>query len=212
CNHLTAFGGHFDLIPNDLSITDVDEFFSLNENPVVVILIGVILLVYTGLMVICYKADLKDGRKRGFINLKDNRPTDKHKYEITVETGYRQGSGTTAKISFILHGEEGMSETRELISDDDHILFEQNSRDVFIMSLPDSLGRLWKVQLWHNNHGTSPSWYLSRVIIKDLCNGKMSYFLCEKWFAVEEDDGKVEREIMVLDSNLGFSRVNSYDN
>lgn len=40
-------------------------------------------------------------------------------------------------------------------------------------SLPDSIGKIWKVQIWHNNFGSSPSWYLSRVIVKDLNNGKV---------------------------------------
>jgi len=29
----------------------------------------------------------------------------------------------------------------------------------------------------------------------------------EKWFAVEKEDGKVEREIMAADRGLGFSKV-----
>ena len=45
------------------------------------------------------------------------------------------------------------------------------------------------------------------------CISGLSYFfMCEKWFAVEEDDGKVEREIMVLDRKLGFTKVRSYSN
>lgn len=37
--------------------------------------------------------------------------------------------------------------------------------------------------------------------------GHVYYFLCERWFAVEEDDGKVEREVMALDGDIGFSTV-----
>lgn len=36
------------------------------------------------------------------------------------------------------------------------------------------------------------------------------YFISEKWLAVEEEDGKVEREFLALDGNLGFKRVNIY--
>ena len=35
----------------------------------------------------------------------------------------------------------------------------------------------------------------------------MFYFSTEKWFAVEEEDGKVEREIMALEGGLGFVKV-----
>jgi len=33
------------------------------------------------------------------------------------------------------------------------------------------------------------------------------YFVCEKWFAVEKEDGKVEREMMVTDKGLKFTKV-----
>ena len=33
----------------------------------------------------------------------------------------------------------------------------------------------------------------------------------EKWFAVEKEDGKVEREVMAADRGLGFSKVHSCD-
>lgn len=41
-----------------------------------------------------------------------------------------------------------------------------------LFRLPESIGKVWKVQIWHNNVGPSPSWYLSRVIVKDLNNGQ----------------------------------------
>lgn len=37
--------------------------------------------------------------------------------------------------------------------------------------------------------------------------GNTYYFNCEKWFAVEEEDGKVEREIMAVEGGLGFRKV-----
>lgn len=74
-------------------------------------------------------------------------------------------------------------------------------------SLPESIGRIWKVQIWHNNFGASPSWYVNRVIVRDLNTGGQYIFLCEKWLAVEENDGKVEREFMVLDGTLDFWQV-----
>ncbi|XP_052246841.1 polycystic kidney disease 1 like 1-like [Dreissena polymorpha] len=73
--------------------------------------------------------------------------------------------------------------------------------------LPDSIGKIWKVQIWHNNFGPSPSWYLSRVIVRDLNTGNLYLFLCEKWLAVEEQDGKVEREFMALDGTLDFNKA-----
>jgi len=37
--------------------------------------------------------------------------------------------------------------------------------------------------------------------------GESYYFVFEKWFAVEKEDGKVEREIMATDRGLGFTKV-----
>jgi hypothetical protein len=37
----------------------------------------------------------------------------------------------------------------------------------------------------------------------------MFYFISEKWLAVEEEDGKVEREFLALEGNLGFKRVST---
>jgi len=43
----------------------------------------------------------------------------------------------------------------------------------------------------------------------DCCyvTGESYYFVFEKWFAVEKEDGKVEREILAADRGLGFSKV-----
>ncbi|XP_048754124.2 polycystic kidney disease protein 1-like 1 isoform X3 [Ostrea edulis] len=207
CNHLSTFGSFFGETVPILTLIPVETFFEANENPLCVTILIVALVVYGVLMVACYRKDQHDARKGGILYLRDNALTDQQKYEVIVETGFRRGAGTTAKISVILHGEEGMSGTRELISDDDRPLFERNSRDKFILTLPDSIGKIWKVQIWHNNTGASPSWYLSRVIVKDLNTERMFYFISEKWLAVEEEDGKVEREFLALEGNLGFKRV-----
>ena len=37
--------------------------------------------------------------------------------------------------------------------------------------------------------------------------GNSYYFICEKWLAVEEQDGKVEREFMALEGPLEFTKV-----
>ena len=44
---------------------------------------------------------------------------------------------TLPQVSLVLHGEEGMSETRELTSENEQPLFERNSRDTFILTLVD---------------------------------------------------------------------------
>lgn len=70
----------------------------MNENPVTVCLTGAILLLYILLMILCHKLDTHDARKGGITYLIDNNLTDKQKYEVTIETGFRKGAGTTAKV------------------------------------------------------------------------------------------------------------------
>ena len=41
------------------------------------------------------------------------------------------------------------------------------------------------------------SWYLKHIIVHDLQTREKFYFLCEKWLAVEKEDGKIERELFV---------------
>ncbi|CAL1530755.1 unnamed protein product [Lymnaea stagnalis] len=208
CNHLTTFGGYFELIPNDLSFADVDDFFSLHKNPLVIILVSLVILLYIVLAFMLRKADRHDKKKGSYIYLQDNTLSHQQKYEVIMETGFNRDAGTTSKISIILHGEEGMSETRELISDDNQPMFERNSRDRFILTLPSSLGRIFKIQLWHNNTGSSPGWFLRQVVVRDLSAGQAFYFLCQRWLAVDRDDGKVEREFMAIDGrNMSFSLI-----
>ena len=45
--------------------------------------------------------------------------------------------------------------------------------------------------------GSSPSWYLSRLTVKDLQTEKTWQLVCENWLAVESDDGKVCRILPV---------------
>lgn len=73
-------------------------FFSANENPVCVTLTVMALIVYVTLMVLCHRADRHDARKGGILYLRDNALTDKQKFEVIVETGFRRGAGTTAKV------------------------------------------------------------------------------------------------------------------
>ncbi|XP_070567047.1 polycystin-1-related protein-like [Ptychodera flava] len=204
CNHLTNFGGGFFKTPHELSFTDIKQFERATWNAVTSSFVGVLFAIYFILLVYCHRADVHDEKKRGTMYLHDNQPSDQQCYEILVETGFRSGAGTTAKVSLVLHGDVGHSETRELTYENKP-LFERNSRDRFIISVPETLGNIYKIHVWHNNSGVSPSWFLSRMAVRDLITGQKWYFICEKWFAVEEDDGKVERDLYAQEHGLGVT-------
>jgi polycystin 1L2 len=45
------------------------------------------------------------------------------------------------------------------------------------------------------------SWYLEHVIVHDLQTRKKFYFLCNKWLAVDKDDGRVDRLLFVANNS-----------
>ncbi|XP_038652376.1 polycystic kidney disease protein 1-like 1 [Scyliorhinus canicula] len=207
CNHMTTFTvAHQQVVMKDVKFTDVLMFISVFENYATCITVVFALALYILLVILCKRMDFYIESKPGLVVLQDNTPTDQYLYEIIVETGFRTRAGTTAKVYIKLHGEDGISETRELYHSETQ-LFERNSRHTFIMSVPESLGSIWKVHLWHNNGGHSPSWYVTSVIVKDLPNGTCSFFPAECWLAVDEGDGKVERELISLTRGPGFKRL-----
>jgi len=55
------------------------------------------------------------------------------------------------------------------------------------------------MRIWHDNSGKNDmgSWFLKYIIVYDLQTKEKFYFLCQKWLAVEKDDGKIERELFV---------------
>ena len=55
------------------------------------------------------------------------------------------------------------------------------------------LGSLNYIRIWHDNsgQGSSSSWFLKYIIIRDLQTMEKFYFISQRWFAVEKDDGKV---------------------
>ena len=66
-------------------------------------------------------------------------------------------------------------------------------------SLLRSLGLLNYIRIWHDNsgRGASASWFLKSIVVRDLQTMEKSYFICQRWFAVDQDDGQIERLLPV---------------
>jgi polycystin 1L2 len=49
------------------------------------------------------------------------------------------------------------------------------------------------IRIWHDNtgQGASASWFFKYIIVRDLQTMEKFHFICQKWLAVEKDDGKV---------------------
>ncbi len=61
------------------------------------------------------------------------------------------------------------------------------------------MGSLNYMKIWHDNsgQGDNASWYLKHIIVNDLQTNEKFYFICEKWMAVEKEDGKLGRDLFV---------------
>ncbi|KAM5220871.1 lipoxygenase homology domain-containing protein 1 isoform 1-T1 [Hipposideros larvatus] len=117
-----------------------------------------------------------------------------NRYEIRVCTGDVAGAGTDAEVFINIFGEYGDTGERRLESDKKN--FEKASEDNFTLDAPN-LGQLIKIAVGHNNKGPSPGWFLNKIVIEDVANKRKYDFPLNRWLALDEDDGKIQRTILV---------------
>lgn len=61
-----------------------------------------------------------------------------------------------------------------------------------------TLKHLKKIRIGHNGKRAGAGWFLNKVIVKQDGNSKYDQtFECNRWLAVDEDDGLIVREISV---------------
>ena len=161
-------------------------------------------------MVWARKEDRNDLLKLGSTPLPDNEATAKYLYEIVVYTGDKDGAATDSKIQFILSGEEEETGVRTL-EDPFRPAFRRGDTNSFVMAVPKKLGRLNYIRIWHDNSGNGKfrSWFLSFIVVKDVLTGEKYEFICNKWLAVEKDDGLIDRLLPVAgrDEATEFSHL-----
>ncbi|KAI5280037.1 Lipoxygenase-likey Domain-Containing Protein 1 [Manis pentadactyla] len=117
-----------------------------------------------------------------------------NKYEVKVYTGDVIGAGTDADVFINIFGEYGDTGERRLENEKDN--FEKGAEDKFTLDAPD-LGQLMKINVGHNNKGASAGWFLSTIVIEDIGNKRKYDFPLNRWLALDEDDGKIQRDILV---------------
>ncbi|XP_031759863.1 polycystic kidney disease protein 1-like 1 isoform X2 [Xenopus tropicalis] len=206
CKHLGIYTYLRSPVNTSINTEEISQYLLTTKNVIPCTFVLLTVFVYT-LLAIYYKfKDRHEEKKNGVVFLQDNSPNDHQHFAIVVDVGLRSRPKSTAKVYVVLHGEDGVSETRELYFPDKP-LFEKNSRQAFVMSVSESLGPIWKIHIWHNNSGYSPSLYLSHIIVKDLQSGHSYFFLAECWLAMDEGDGKVERELTSAVHGLEFKKL-----
>uniref|UniRef100_A0A8D0FRZ2 Polycystin 1, transient receptor potential channel interacting n=1 Tax=Strix occidentalis caurina TaxID=311401 RepID=A0A8D0FRZ2_STROC len=202
--HLTAFGASLFVPPNSVQFIFPAPGPGLNY--IVLLTCAVCFVTYSVAALIVHKLDMIDINRVGVIPFCGKNGL--YKYEILVKTGWGRGSGTTAHVGIALYGVDNKSGHRHL---DGENAFHRNSLDVFQIATERSLGSIWRIRIWHDNKGLSPSWYLQHVIVRDLQSSKSYFFLVNDWLSVEseENDGMVEKEVYAASecSLRSFSRI-----
>ncbi|XP_021075889.1 polycystic kidney disease protein 1-like 2 [Mus pahari] len=188
CNHLTFFGSTFLVMPNAINVRQTAELFAtFEDNPVVVITVGCLCMLYVLVVIWARRKDIQDQAKVKVVVLEDNDPFAQYHYLVTVYTGHRRGAATSSKVTLTLYGSDGESEPHHL-SDPGAAVFERGGVDVFLLSTLFPLGELQSLRLWHDNSGDRPSWYVSRVLVHDSVVDRKWYFLCNSWLSVDVGD------------------------
>ncbi|XP_068216780.1 polycystin-1-like protein 2 [Palaemon carinicauda] len=197
CNHLTSFGSGFFPQPNTI---DFNKLLNMNaaDNPTIIITMIASLCIYIMVLIWGRYKDKEDLTKLGATPLPDNDPRDKYLYEIMVFTGGNEEAATKSKVQFTLSGDEAESSVRTF-DDPSRPIFKRNAIDIFVMAVPGALGSLQYLRVWHDNSGKGKmaSWYLRYIIIRDVQTGQKYEFICNRWFAVEHDDSKIDRLLPV---------------
>ena len=117
-----------------------------------------------------------------------------HRYEVQLSTGIWHDSGTSANVFIILIGETGSSQPYRL-KGGSIIPFARGSITSFTLSLSNVIGPIKGVRVWHDNSGSSPSWFLNNIKIVDVSCQQLRTFVCYTWLAVEKGDGLVDRTL-----------------
>ncbi|XP_048575351.1 uncharacterized protein LOC5511746 isoform X2 [Nematostella vectensis] len=199
CNHLTSFASGMFVPPNTI---DWDKFlaFDLSQGYVCFATVLTVIGLYLVFLIPARKADKADAEKTGVTPIPDNDPRDTYCYEIHIHTGFIRGAGTSADVSIVLNGAVADSDPR-VLKDPKRKVFKTGGVDAFLLTVPQSLGNLKNIRLWHNNGGAYPSWNLLRVMIQDLQTDQRWWFVCDDWLAVDEGDGKIDRVIYPATKN-----------
>ncbi|XP_035660150.1 polycystic kidney disease protein 1-like 2 [Branchiostoma floridae] len=198
CDHLTPFasGSSFFVAPNSLDIVaSILAFSNIGSNPAVVITLAVIVVLYVLVVIWARRKDRTDLEKVG-VTVLPGMTEYRHRYIVTLYTGFKRFAGTTAKVAIVVTGEDGQSEPH-LLTDPTRRVFETAGVDSFLLTTAQSMGPLSSVHVWHDNSGDKPSWFLDQITVFDLQQEQKYVFMCNRWLAEDDDDGLIERHVPV---------------
>lgn len=128
-----------------------------------------------------------------------NRPGDTYAYEVIISTGMRRHAGTTANVAMTMTGERRESHAF-LLKNSHATTLDRSSVNSFLVTTSETLGELSYIRVWHDNFGNDPAWYVKQISIREIATDGVWHFVCERWLAVDEGDGMIDRIFPVTSS------------
>ncbi|CAH1787210.1 unnamed protein product [Owenia fusiformis] len=114
-------------------------------------------------------------------------------YEIQVTTSDIRHSSTSARVYVVLYGPGGEKNSGKVWLDGGK--FDRGKTDIFNVEVAENLSPLSKIDVGHDNSGSGAGWHLKKVSINCQSAGFEQHFLCDKWLAVDEGEGLIERTL-----------------
>ncbi|CAK8688150.1 unnamed protein product [Clavelina lepadiformis] len=170
------------VFPNKLDYNEISSnmWQRFLENPIVLSMLFVLYSLYGLGLIWARSKDRQVEAEDLCLEVPDNSPFDKYRYIVTVFTGSRRNSGTSAIVGLRLVGKMATS-SAHIIQHHTKIL-NRGSVKSFLITTSDCLGDITAIRLWHDNGGHSPEWFLQRVVVRDLEKNHCWFFLCNRWF------------------------------
>nr|XP_016852885.1 PREDICTED: LOW QUALITY PROTEIN: polycystic kidney disease protein 1-like 3 [Anolis carolinensis] len=207
CNHLSFFGRFSLVLPHVIDLRRTGLLLSrVGQNPAGVALLSSLLLGYLAALIWARWRQRADARTVRVLALADNDPGAQFLYLVQVFTGYRFGAGTSAQAVLTLYGAEGRSRPHLLQCSEASRGLERGGMDAFLLATRRPLGNLHAARLWHNQTGSSPSWFVRHLVVRDLNVRRRWYFLCNCWLASDMDDGQVDKVFVAASQEELLSR------
>ncbi|XP_076803268.1 polycystin family receptor for egg jelly-like [Clavelina lepadiformis] len=178
------YASHLLVFPNKINYDQLswNLWQQFQQNPVIVIVLSALYVIYALLLIWARNKD-KNAEKKGlFIEVADNSPNDQYRYYVTIYTGSRPNAGTTAAVCMRLLGKRQRSNAHVIKRENDNVL-SMGSVQSFLITTPRSLGDIKAVRVWRNDGGSSPEWYLERMVVRDLETNECWFFLCGTRFS-----------------------------
>lgn len=196
-SHLTSFAGGLQVMPPSINFAYVFANAGFLQNLTIYMTVIVVTALFIFVIIFARWVDRRDSLKIGFALNLENRSTDTYFYEVAVYTGQRRQAATDSNVKMLMSGAYGDTGVR-CLTDQSRKPFRRGGIDTFIVSVFRPLGDLDYIRVWHDNSGeaTEASWFLKFIIVKDLQTNERTYFVCNKWLALERGDGKIERLLL----------------